>query len=206
MRMPHFVDFLPRAAWLVPILLIAGCASETVTRSEIPIASRILAPDRMQVHRFQVTPQGTEYGVAPVKQSPEELRIGRLLGEAIARNLVDELSARGVKAAMAREDAPPEDNTIWIYGRFMHRESSQSSNIVAGYVMGDPLRTRVLVFQGSGSTLQFIAQADTTTQSEVRPGMAPEAEKAAVDADAKRVAKDGALRIVEFYRQRGFLK
>jgi hypothetical protein len=203
--MPHIVDFLPRAAWLLPMLLIAGCASQTAT-PPLPIAAKILPPDRMQVHRFQVTPQGSEYGVAPIKQSTDELRVGRLLGEAIARNLVDELSARGIKATLAREDAPPEDNTIWIYGRFMHAESSQSSNIVAGYLFGSPLRTRVLVFQGSGSYLQFIAQGDTTTTTDVKPGMAPAAEKAAIDTDAKRVAKDGAERILEFYRTRGFLK
>ena len=205
MKMRPALNFLP-TAWLFPaILLIAGCASETAA-PVLPIAAKILPPDRMQVHRFQVTPQGSEYGVAPVKQSADELRIGRLLGEAIARNLVDELSARGIKATMAREDAPPEGNTIWIYGRFMHPESSQSSNIVAGYVFGNPLRTRVLVFQGSESNLQFIAQGDTTTQTDIRPGMAPAAEKTAVDADAKRVAKEGAERIVDFYRTRGFLK
>jgi hypothetical protein len=77
---------------------------------------------------------------------------------------------------------------------------------LGGYTFADPLRTRVMIFQGSGSNLQFIAQADTTTQSGVRPRMVPEAEKTAVDADAKRVAKEAADRIAAYYQKRGFMK
>ncbi|HTM10306.1 MAG TPA: hypothetical protein VL754_18115 [Verrucomicrobiae bacterium] len=205
MKMPHCLNFLPAASWCLGMLLIAGCGSQTVT-SELPVAGRIYPPDRMLIHRFQVIPQGTEYGVAPVKQSADEVRVGRALADAIANNLVSELSARGVKAALAKEDAPPEENTIWIFGRFMHAESPQSSNVVGGYVFGDPLRARVMVFQGSGSSLQFIAQADTATATSLRAGMAPAAEKAAVEADAKIVAKAGADRITDFYRKHGLLK
>jgi hypothetical protein len=205
MKMRRCLDFLPGVAWCLAMLLIAGCAADSVT-SEIPVAGRILRPDRMLVHRFQVTPQGAESGAAKRAPNAEETRVGRALGDAIAVSLVAELQSRGINSAIARESAPPEDNTIWIFGRFMHAESPQSSNIIGGYAFGDPLRTRVSVFQGSGSNLQFIAQADTATSTALKPGMAPAAEKAAVDADAKRVAKEAADRIVEFYRKRGFLK
>ena len=199
------LDFLLNASWCLGLLLLAGCASEKVT-SELPVAGKILPPDRILVHRFQVVPQGSEYGTVPFKQTAEELRIGRLLGEAIATNLVAELNARGVKASMARDDAPPQDQTVWIFGRFMHLESPSSSNLVGGYTFADPLRTRVLIFQGSGSNVQAIAQADTATESAVKPGLAPAAEKAAVEADAKRVAKEAAERIAAYYQKRGFMK
>lgn len=187
------------------LLLLAGCRESTFT-SELPIAGRVLRPDRMLVHRFQVTPTGAESGAAKATPRGEELRVGRLLGDAIAVNLVAELESRGIKAGIARDSAPPESNTIWIFGRFMHNETPGSSNIIGGFTFSDPLRTRVSVFQGTGGNLQFIAQADTATPSAVRPGMAPDAEKAAVDADARRVAKEGADRIVEFYRKHGFLQ
>jgi hypothetical protein len=199
------LDFLLNASWCLGLLLLAGCASERVT-SELPVAGKILPPDRILVHRFQVVPQGSEYGTAPFQQTAEELRVGRLLGEAIATNLVAELKARGVNAAMARDDSPPKDETVWIFGRFMHLESPRLSNLVGGYTFADPLRTRVLIFQGSGSNVQAIAQADTATDSVVNAGMAPEAEKAAVDADAKRVAKEAAARIAAYYQKRGFMK
>jgi len=205
MKIRRRLDFLLTASWCLGLLLLAGCASERVT-SELPVAGRILPPDRILVHRFQVVPQGSEYGTVPFKQSAEELRVGRLLGEAIATNLVAELKARGVNAAMARDDAPPKEQTVWIFGRFMHLESPRSSNLVGGYTFADPLHTRVLIFQGSGSNVQAIAQADTETDSGVRLGMAPEAEKAAVDADAKRVAKEAADRIAGYYRKHGFMK
>ena len=202
MKMPHWLDFLPGA---LGMLVIAGCAANNVT-SELPVAGRIYPPDRMLVHRFQVIPQGSEYGSTPMNQSAEEVRVGRTLADAIANNLVSELRDRGIKANLARADAPPEENTIWIYGRFMHAESPRSSNVVGGYLFGDPLRTRVMIFQGSGSNLQFIAQADTATPTGLKGGMAPEAEKTTVDADAKRVAKEAAERIADYYRKHGLLK
>jgi hypothetical protein len=199
------LDFLLKASWCLGLLLLAACASEKVT-SELPVAGKILRPDRILVHRFQVIPQGSEFGTVPFQQSAEEVRVGRLLGEAVATNLVAELKARGVNAAMARDDAPPQDQTVWIFGRFMHLESPSSSNLLGGYTFADPLRTRVHIFQGSGSTVQSIAQADTATDSAVRPRMAAEAEKAAVEADAKRVAKEVADRIAAYYRKRGFMQ
>jgi hypothetical protein len=199
------LDSLRIVSCCLGLLLLAACASEKVT-SELPVAGKILPPDRMLIHRFQVIPQGSEFGTLPFKQSAEEVRIGRLLGEAIATNLVAELKARGVNAAMARDDAPPQDQTVWIFGRFMHLESPSSSNLVGGYTFANPLRTRVNIFQGSGSTVQSIAQADTATESAVKAGLAPAAEQAAVEADAKRVAKEVADRISAYYQKRGFMK
>ena len=198
------LDSLPSVVCGLGLLLTAGCSSTSVT-SELPVAGRILPPDRMVVHRFQTIPQGSEYRQAPTNQSPEEVRIGRALAEAIAQNLVAELRARGITANLAREDAPPEDNTIVIYGRFMHLEPG-TSNVVGGYILADPLRSRVMIFQGSGSYIQFIAQADTATRSTVKAGMAPAAEKAAIDTDAKVVAKESADRIADYYRKHGLMK
>jgi len=195
----------PRAVYCAALLLIAGCAESTVT-TEMPVAGRILRPDRMLIHRVQVTPIGAESGAAKATPRGEELRVGRLLGEAIAVNIVAELESRGIKSGFAKESAPPEENTIWIFSRFMHNETPGSSNIIGGYAFGDPLRMRVSIYQGTGANLQFIAQADTVNPTSVRPGMAPAAEKEAVDADAKRVAKQAADRIVDFYRKRGFLQ
>ncbi|HEX2386832.1 MAG TPA: hypothetical protein VHL99_09730, partial [Candidatus Binatia bacterium] len=76
------------------LLLLAGCSESTIT-SELPIAGRVLRPDRMLVHRFQVTPTGAESGAAKATPRGEELRVGRLLGDAIAVNLVAELESRG---------------------------------------------------------------------------------------------------------------
>jgi hypothetical protein len=205
MNMRRLLALLPTAAGCLAMLLIAGCAAETTT-ANFPAAGRILPPDRMLVHRFQVIPQAGESGSAPVKQSAEEIRVGRLLADAIANNLVSDLRARGIAASLAREDAPPEDKTLWIFGRFMHAESPQSSNIVGGYVFADPLRARLTFYQGSGSSLQLIAQADTATATGLKAGMAPAAEKATVDTDAKRVANAAAERIAEFYRKSGWLK
>ena len=199
------LNVLPLAVYGLALLLIAGCAESTIT-SEMPVAGRILRPDRMLVHRVQVTPIGAESGAAKATPQGETLRVGRLLGEAIALDLVAELEGRGIKSGFAKESAAPEANTIWIFSRFMHNETPGSSNIIGGYAFGGPLRMRVSIYQGTGSNLQFIAQADTVNPTSVRAGMAPAAEKEAVDADAKRVAKQAADRIVEFYHKRGFLQ
>lgn len=199
------LNVLPRAFCCLGLLLIAGCAESTIN-SEMPVAGRILRPDRMLVHRVQVTPLGAESGAAKATVQGETQRVGRLLGEAIALNLVAELESRGIKSGFAKESAPPEENTIWIFSRFMHNETPGSSNIIGGYAFGNPLRMRVSIYQGTGANLQFIAQADTTTTTSVQRGMAPAAEKSAVESDAKRVAKQAADRIVDFYHKRGFLQ
>ena len=197
-----------RLTCCLAMLLIAGCAEDTVT-SAIPGAERALPPSRTLIHRFGVVPNdvaqaGSEKGNRV--QTADEIRVGRMLAEVLARNLIDNLRGYGIDATLARETAPPEDNTISIWGQFMNVEKGSGSNLVVGFVFGDRLRTRMLIFQGSGGYTQFIAQADSDTQAGLKPGLAPAAEKTAVESDAKRAAKDVAERIANYYRKRGWLK
>lgn len=197
--------YLPlRLACCLAMLLIAGCVEDTIT-STIPGAERALPPDRTLVHRFQVVPDYVEAGRLERDkkvQTAEEIRVGKILTEALAKNLVENLRGYGIDAALARDGAPPEDKTISIYGQFMHIEEQGSSNVVVGFAFGGPLRTRVLLFQGTGNYNQFISQVDGATQSGLKSGMAP----AAIESDAKRAAKDAAERIANYYRKRGWLK
>jgi hypothetical protein len=197
-----------RLTCCLAMLLIAGCAEDTVT-SAIPVAERALQPDRTLVHRFGVVPDYVESGRLKRDnkiQTEEEIRVGKILAEPLAKNLVDELRSYGINAALAREGAPPEDKTISITGQFMHIEKGGRSNVVVGFVFGDQLRTRMLIFQGSGGYYQFIAQLDSATQTGLKSGMAPVEEKTTVESDAKRAAKEVAARIANYYRQRGWLK
>jgi hypothetical protein len=221
-----------RLTCCLAMLLIAGCAEDTIT-SAIPVAERALQPDRTLVHRFQVVPDYVESSrlERDKVQTEEEIRVGKILAEPLAKNLVDELRSYGINAVLAREGAPPEDKTITIFGQFMHIEERGRSNVVVGFAFGDLLRTRILIFQGSGSYYQFIAQLDSTTQTALKSGMAPMEEKtpaigagtrgdggsdksrvanetffSTVESDAKRAAKELAERIANNYRKRGWLK
>lgn len=196
---------LTAARCLALLLMIAGCAEDTV-HSVLPPAEKVLRPDRTLVHRFGVVPDYVESRRVERAQTTEEIRVGRNLADALARKVVDELRKHGINAALAREGAPPEDNTISITGQFMHIEQGGSSNLVVGFSFTDRLRTRILIFQGSKGYLQFIAQADTATQTGLKSGMAAAQEKTVVETDAARAAKEVAERIANDYRRRGWLK
>jgi len=195
-----------RAACVAALLVwIGGCAEET-THSTLPPAEKVQPPDRTLVHRFAASPDYVESGRGDRPQTAEEARVGRALADALARNLVEELKRNGINAALAREGAPPEDKTMSITGQFMHIEQGGSSNLVVGFTFTDRLRTRMLIFQGSKGFVQFVAQADTATQLGLKRGLAPAQEKAAVEADGARAAKDAAEKIVNHYRQRSWIK
>jgi hypothetical protein len=202
----YVIAFLLRTASCLAALLIAGCAADTVT-SVLPIAGKVLEPDRVVVHDFDVTPGAAEFsGGEQDIQTTEEIRVGKILAGALSKRLVGELRNYGIKASLSTEAAPPEDNTISIKGRFMRIEGGSRSNPVGGFHFADQVRTRIMIFQGARLYLQFIAQADTATQASLKAGMAPEAETTAVEADAQRSAKDVAARIADYYRKRGWLK
>lgn len=219
-----------RATLCLAMLLLIGCATDTVI-SVLPVAGKVLQPDRALVHDFEVAPESGRLERGNKAQTAEEIRVGKILAEALSKNLVNELQSYGINASLARGAAPPEDDTVSLMGQFMHIEEGGQSNLVEGFVFGDRLRTRILIFQGSGLYSQFIAEADSATQTGLKSGMEPGAEMAApvrgattgdggsdrsrvaneaffsiVEADAQRAAKVMAERIANYYRKRGWLK
>jgi hypothetical protein len=200
---------LPMIAGSIVMLLMAGCATDTSVTSVLPIAGSVLEPDRVVVNDFEVTAKPTQMGAMDRDETvptAEEVRVGTILAAALSKYLVDDLRNYGIKADLASEAAPLKDNTISINGRFMRTEKGSRSNLVGGFRFADQVRTRIMIFQGTRSFLQFIAQGDTATPTSLKSGMSRNAEATVVDTDARKVAQDVAERIADYYRKRGWLK
>jgi len=81
--------------------------------------------------------------------------------------------------------------------------SKRTTQTVGFGFSGGEVRTHVRVFQGTELKLSLVGEADTVMPSSLKPGTTLGAN---VDADAKRIAKEVAERVVNYYRQEGWLK
>ncbi|PYJ71932.1 MAG: hypothetical protein DME76_00185 [Verrucomicrobia bacterium] len=195
--------------WLVA-LLVVGCATTTVT-PRFPATRGLPQPDRIIVYDFAVTSKDIDPGVTAaggmgsVAQTEEEIQVGRALAKALSKNLLSELRSRGINAYLASETSPPGETTASIRGQFMRVDpSKRTTQTVVGFgFSGGEVRTHVRVFQGTELKLSLVGEADTVMPSSLKPGTTLGAN---VDADAKRIAKEVAERVVNYYRQEGWLK
>lgn len=168
-------------------------------------------------------------GSAGRTQSQQELFVGRKVADALSRNLVAELKANGIMAYRAAADVPISQNTLLLAGQFLRiDQGSRARRVMVGFGLGQTeLRTQVQAIQG-GVT---IAEGVTKATSGLKPGMLPnvgvgaaagragqatavggggaavsELFIATVEGDARRTAVKIAIRIVEGFKKRGWLR
>jgi len=195
----------PHAALGLAALLLSGCATSTVT-PRFPATRGLPRPDRVIVYDFAVTSADADVdrsirSTAP--QTEEEIQVGRALAKALSKNLLSELGSRGITAYLVSETSPPGETTASIRGQFM-RINPREGTTVVGFGFGrSEVRTHIQVFRGTGLNLSLVGEADAVTPSSLKAGTAP---GAAVDADAKRIAQELAERVVNYYRQEGWIK
>ena len=205
------------ALWLVALFL-AGCGATTVTPT-FPVISGLPRPDRVLVYDFAVTPDELEIkygldtqasgGTGSQAQTEEDIRLGKAFARALTDSLVGELRSRGIDAYRANDAAPPGENTASIKGRFL-RTSQRDGTTLAGFGLGGgEVRTQVQIYQGTGLNLRLVAEAETATPSNLKPGIGittvgNEAVLATVQADAKRTATAVVERITDYYKRQGW--
>jgi Domain of unknown function (DUF4410) len=204
--------------WLA--LLLVGCATDTVTPRFPAVPALRQQPDRVLVYDFAATPEGMESypgEAGAVAQTEEEIFVGKALAKALTNSLVSELRSRDISAYRASEAAPPGAATASIQGRLMRIDERTRARPAAGFGFGgNRVGTHILIFQGAGGSFSLVAEADTETQTSLKPGMAAGAGgattaanqtfQAVVEADASRVAQAVADRIANYYRQQGWIK
>src|SRR5262245_36023387 len=111
------MDGLRRAAvsGLSLVLVLVGCASTKVTGTdtEMTPGEKLARPDRILVFDFGTTAADVATDssiadqVAETAQTPEQIELGRKLGEEVAQQLTNEIVAMGLPGQLARESAPP---------------------------------------------------------------------------------------------------
>jgi uncharacterized protein DUF4410 len=202
-----------RALWLT-VLLLGGCGATTVTPTFRP-ADTLARPDRVLVHDFAVIPDELEIkggldaqvsgGTGSEAQTQEDIQVGKAFAKALTDNLLQELRDRGIGAHRATEAAPPEANTASIRGRFLRTRQKDRSTLVGFGLGGGQVRTQIQIFQGTGFNLRLVAEAESATETDLKPGLGPNL-GSTVEADAKRTASEVAERIGEYYKRQGWIK
>jgi len=227
---------------LMAALLLAGCATATLTVARQENAP-LPRPDRVLVHDFTVTPDDIQLdrGLGPMAArfingtdpSKEVIYLGEAFAKVLATNLAVELRMRGIKTYPGSAYTTPEETTLSIKGRFLRiDEGNGTLRTLVGFGLGGTeMRTRVQLLHGIDGNTQLLAEAESTTKSNLKPGIAAmigigggagsllagatvagittipsERFFATAEADAKRTAEKLADWVAEYYRRQGWIR
>lgn len=132
-------------AWAFALIVLAGCASTTVTSRDQYTGERLPRPDRIIVRDFAATPADIAAGSATAAsaalpstpQTAEEIEVGRRLGAQVAKELVADIQNMGLPAVSAQGQPAPRVGDIVITGYFTSvEEGSAGKRLLLGFGSG----------------------------------------------------------------------
>jgi len=171
---------------LLALVVLAGCASTTVTASDPYVGGRIARPDRIIVHDFAATPADIPAGSARVgqyaqpstPQSPQEMEGGRKLGAQVAKELVADSQGMGLTAVQAAGQPAgqpaPRVGDIVIMGYFESVDAgSAAKRIALGFGSGAAdLKTMVEGYLMTETGLRRLGSGEVESGTGKMPGLA----------------------------------
>lgn len=134
-----------RASTLLLLFSLSACASVHVTGRDDYQGEKLPRPDRILVRDFAATAEdlpawsdGTSERVeGTVERSPQEVAVGRSLGEQMAADLVVRIRRMGLSAERMLADDEPEPGDIVIVGYLTSIEQgSAAKRVVLGFGSG----------------------------------------------------------------------
>jgi len=216
--------------------IVGGCAKARVEPTQR--ASRDMPkPDFILVNNFGVNPNDVQLDRGMLASgmrdaqgknpNAEEARVGAIVSDKLAASLVEELRKAGIAATRPGPTVKPTETTVVLNGQFLTvDQGNQTMRVWVGFGLGgSELRTRIQAIQAG----QLVAQAETSTRSNLKPGMLTSAGASAaaesgtapavgaattglseaflntVQADARRTAEEVAKKIKEGYQERGWM-
>ncbi len=228
----------PLAVALVVALGLApafGCASARVWRTKRHVEeSRISPPSVLLVYDLSVRPSSVQVDGLPFSgETPthEQLELGRKVADSFSRQLVEDLTERGIHAARATSAVTPPLNALVLKGHFVSiHEGSRMKRVVVGFGAGaSAIRAELQVYQQTEMGLRRLVDGEAEAKGSKKPGMAVPVGVGAVagraatsaaisggitvateltgglEADAGRIAEKLAERAEALYRRRGWL-
>jgi hypothetical protein len=134
------------ALFLLALTVVVGCASTEVVERHSKIGSKKIAkPDRIYVYPFASVPedvpswsQAAGKHTPPSKPpTPEELKVGREIGDLVAQELVTEIVEMGMVALKGDANSQPRPNDLLITGYFESvEEGSTIKRVGLGFGSG----------------------------------------------------------------------
>ena len=162
------------------LAMVVSCASTEMTERKSRIGSKKIAkPDRIYVFPFASTPAdvpswavGAGKHVPPSKPpTPEELKVGREIGDLVAKELVTEIQKMGLVSLNGGPQSRPQPNDVLLTGYFESvEEGSTIKRVGLGFGSGaTELTTSVEGYQMTKTGPQLIG----TTKYEQEGGKTP---------------------------------
>jgi hypothetical protein len=168
-------------ACLIALAITAGCASTTVTNRQQVATGYIPRPAQIWVYPFAATPADVppesslagQVSNAP-PQTPEQIAEGKKLASQIALDLVQEINAMGMSAALGSAASRPQLNDIVIEGSIISvQQGSAAERIAIGFSAGaSEMKVAVEGFQMTSTGLRKLGSGDVGSTGNKTPGSA----------------------------------
>ena len=170
------------ALFLLALTVVVGCAStEVVERQSRVGKAKIPKPDRIYVYPFASVPedvpswsQAAGKHAPPSKPpTPEELKVGREIGDLVAQDLVTEIVEMGMVALKGNANSQPRPNDLLITGYFESvEEGSTIKRVGLGFGSGaTELTTSVEGYQMTESGPRLLGGGKLEQKGGKTPGL-----------------------------------
>jgi hypothetical protein len=169
------------AAWLLAVVVVAGCASTEVGERQRYEGAKLARPDRIIVHDFtsnpaEVPPESPFAArlAGAVPPTPEQRELGRKLGAEIAEDLVADLQSMGLPAVRAEGQPAPQIDDIVLRGYFVSiEEGSAGKRVLVGFGSGAAeMRAAVEGYQETAAGLRLLGSGEVSSEGGGLPGVA----------------------------------
>jgi hypothetical protein len=167
---------------LFAMLFIAGCASTKITNRDELVTGQLPRPNTIWVYDFAATPEdvpaesalaGQDTGHS-TPQTAKQIATGRKVGAEIATQLVEQINAMGMYAAVAGPETRPEINDIVIHGYLISVvQGSEKERVMIGFSAGESeLRVAAEGFEVTAYGLRKLGSGSTDATGAKTPGTA----------------------------------
>lgn len=167
---------------LFAVILLAGCASSTITERQEYKGGKIPRPAHIWVYDFAATSAEVpaDSAIAGIvsehrtTQTPEQIAAGRRAGAVIATQLVEDIRGMGMPAKRASAGAKPEINDLVIRGYILSVDEGDATERVAiGFGAGaSELRVAAEGFQMTAHGLRKLGGGKLGSGGSKTPGSA----------------------------------
>lgn len=189
--------------WISVLLVLAGCASTSVTERQAYTGEKLARPDRIIVYDFAATPaevpaeSALPADAAALPQTAEDIEVGRKLGAEVAKQLVADLQGMGLPAVQAAGQPPPRVGDIVIKGSFVSiEEGGTGKRVLVGFGSGaSDLKTMVEGYQMTAQGLRKLGGGEVGAEGSKTPGMVAPLAVAAATANPLGLIVVGAMKL-----------
>jgi hypothetical protein len=172
----------PFAMSVVALVALAACAGVKVSDREILVTKQLPRPNHIYVYDFVAdsadvpadSALANHPSVTKPPQTPQQIALGREIGDELARQLVGEIEAMNLPAELATSQTQPELNDIIIRGYVLTVDPGSATERVAiGFGEGAAeLKVALEGFHMTDHGLEKVGSGTADTSANDSPGAA----------------------------------